>query len=96
MNNQIPVSPRARRDLVTNPAFDDALDSIEELIIRETHSLTLDAQEDELRKIQRRAGIVEGAKRCLERLKNYRKDAISDFTKAQHRSREPQLELTKH
>jgi hypothetical protein len=87
----IPVSARARRDLVTNPAFDEALDILEEVIRKETARLTLDAQEDELRKIQFQSGVVEGAKRALLRLVNYRKDAVDDFKKEQQRS--PQLEL---
>jgi hypothetical protein len=75
------ANPRTRRDLVTNPAFNDLLLEIEEVIRAETERLTLDAREDSLAKINFQSGVVEGGKRCLGRLKNFRSGALEDFRK---------------
>ena len=81
VHNGVP-SLRARRDLVTNPAFDALLVELTALAQTETERLTLDAREREVEKINFQAGVVEGARRALGRLKNYRAAVLEDFRSA--------------
>lgn len=74
-----PADVRARRDLVTNPAFSDVNAVIEEMVRLETVKLTNDAKGTELDKVNFQAGMLEGIRRVQMRLGSYREDALSDF-----------------
>ena len=76
-----PTTPRSRRDLVTNAAYEDVLEEVEELIRLETVRLAKESQSSELGKIHFQSGVVEGSKRVMARLKNYRSSALEDFRK---------------
>ena len=73
------VTPRSRRDLATNPAFDELLLELENLVTSETERLALDAREPDITRINWQSGALEGSKRSLERLLKYRTAAIDGF-----------------
>ncbi len=79
MNGAAWVDVRSRRDLVTNPAFSDVGQALDEMMRKETIVLTGDARGTDTEKINFQAGILEGIKRVQLRLGNYREDALSDF-----------------
>jgi hypothetical protein len=79
MNGTAWVDVRSRRDLVTNPAFSDVSQAIDEMIRKETVILTGDARGKDLEKVNFQAGVLEGIKRVQARLGNYRENALEDF-----------------
>ena len=81
---------KARRDLVTNPAFDDLLRTVDEMARQESESLQRSAEESDLAKINVQAGVVEGIRRVLLRIENYKVDAITDYTTDTQRERVPE------
>lgn len=82
---QVHKAPAARsqRDLVTNPAFDDLLGELTLLVDAETQRLTLDAGQLELSRINYQAGVVEGAKRALNRIKTMRSTILESYGKTE-------------
>jgi hypothetical protein len=74
--------------MVTNPAFSEMTAAIVEMTRKETECLTQHAQESDLARINHQAGIVEGIKRVLVRLDNYRADSLADF-RADGKPRQP-------
>ena len=81
---------KARRDLVTNPAFDDLLRTVDDMARQESESLQRSAEESDLAKINVQAGVVEGIRRVLLRIENYKVDAITDYTTDTQRERVPE------
>lgn len=81
---------KARRDLVTNPAFDDLLRTVDDMARQESESLQRSAEESDLAKINVQAGVVEGIRRVLLRIENYKVDAITDYTTDVQRERVPE------
>lgn len=74
----IAVNPgtRARRDLVTNPAYTELKLIIREIEKRESDNAISVAQGGDLHKANVQAGIVEGIQRVLIRLDSYEKDTL--------------------
>ena len=81
---------KARRDLVTNPAFDALMRTVDEMARQESESLQRSAEESDLAKINVQAGVVEGIRRVLLRIENYKVDAITDYTTDTQRERVPE------
>ena len=81
---------KARRELVTNPAFDDLLRTVDDMARQESESLQRSAEESDLAKINVQAGVVEGIRRVLLRIENYKVDAITDYTTDTQRERVPE------
>jgi hypothetical protein len=65
------VNVRARRDLVTNPAYDEMLELIAQTIAGESDRLVADAKQD-LDTLRFQSGTVHGAKLVHNKLKDYR------------------------
>jgi len=86
-----PIGLRSRRDMVTNPAFGEMTAAIVEMVRKETECLTQHAQESDLARINHQAGIVEGIKRVLARLDNYRADSLADFRADGNPKQPPEL-----
>jgi|DEB0MinimDraft_10_1074344.scaffolds.fasta_scaffold288861_1 hypothetical protein len=72
------ITFRARKDLVTNSAFEELVAEIQEMERIETQRLTFDAKEGDIQKVNVQAGQVEGIRKVLKRIENYRKQAIED------------------
>ena len=70
---------RMNRDLVTNPAYDALLAQVEKACNSELARLTNDAQESDIHKVNRQAGILEGSKRIWLLLINYRSSVMEEF-----------------
>ena len=77
--NTFPVDIRAKRDLVTNPAWSDVLVVMDEMVRKTTVSLTLDAQGTDISKVNKTAGMLEGMKLVQKMFGNYREEALKDF-----------------
>jgi|6_EtaG_2_1085325.scaffolds.fasta_scaffold07533_8 hypothetical protein len=76
-----PVDTRSRRDLVTNPAFGDLLSEMDQMIQQETATLTNDAKDTDIGRVNYQAGVLEGIRRAQVRLANYREHALYEFGK---------------
>ena len=70
---------RARRDFVTNEVYAELLAVFEETILKETKALTADAMQHDLAQINARAGSVEGMKKLVLLMGQYREQALSEF-----------------
>ena len=77
------VGNKARRDLVTNPAWFEMLGKLKEVERREIAGLQAVATGAELAGINTQAGIVQGVQRCLLRLDNFQKDILDDASQKQ-------------
>lgn len=73
---------RMNRDLVTNPAYDDLIERVTQACNAELARLTNDAQESDIHKVNRQAGILEGSKRIWLLLLNYRSSVMEEFNAA--------------
>jgi hypothetical protein len=71
------VNARSRRDLVTNPAYDEVLAELRSLADAETSRLAVEGRESDLSRINWQSGVLEGAKRAIEMLSTYRKAAMN-------------------
>ena len=87
----VPTTPRSKRDLVTNVAYEDLMGEVVEMIRCEMERLAIDSQEGDLGKIQFQSGLVEGGKRALARMKNYRSAALEDFRNDSQREHTPDM-----
>ena len=72
------IGNKARRDLVTNPAWDEMMAVLQEMQRKESAGLHAVARGAELANINTQAGIVEGVSRCLYRLVNFQKEILVD------------------
>jgi len=73
----IDPGPRARKDLVTNPAYTELKILIREIERREGDNAISIAQGADIHKVNVQAGVVEGIQRVLIRLENYEKEALN-------------------
>jgi len=72
------IGNKARRDLVTNPAWFEMVAALREVQRKEAMGLHQVATGGELARINTQAGIVQGVERCLLRLDNFQKDILDD------------------
>ena len=72
------IGNKARRDLVTNPAWFEMLGKLNEVLRREQANLHSVAGGAELAKINTQAGIAQGVERCILRLENLQKEILDD------------------
>ena len=92
--NTLPISiTRSRRDLVTNPAFEELTEAVNSMVDQEIHKLALDSRGSELHSINYQSGIVDGIKRVLLRMENFRDDGMGDFRGQSERDPGPESEL---
>lgn len=72
------IGNKARRDLVTNPAWFVMMDALQETLRKEQANLHSVAGGAELARINTQAGITQGVERAILRLENFQKEILDD------------------
>lgn len=74
---------RYRRDFVTNPSFNEALELLRDMVRKETLLLKTASRDQNIARINTQVGVVDGIERAMLRLENMKRDTLQPVLERQ-------------